>query len=318
MSGISPGQSPASETGGRAQYRGRFAPSPTGALHFGSLVAAVASYLDAHAAGGEWIVRIEDLDTPRVVPGSADLILRTLEAFGFEWHGPILYQSARTEAYSEALARLLEAGVAYYCSCSRSEIQTAQPANRAPGEELYYPGWCRGAVRRPDRELAVRFRAPDHPIQFDDRVQGPITIDLATDCGDFVIRRRDGLFAYQLAVAVDDAAQNITHIVRGADLLSSTPRQIALQQALGFAHPVYAHVPLVTDDNGIKLSKSAGAGALDVRHPSLELWRALRFLRQSPPLELRLNGFPAIWDWAKGNWRMHSLRGIRWAIAEAL
>jgi glutamyl-Q tRNA(Asp) synthetase len=318
MSGRSSDQSSAVVTGGRTQYRGRFAPSPTGALHFGSLVAAVASYLDARAVGGEWIVRIEDLDTPRVVPGSADLILRTLEAFGFEWDGPILYQSTRAEAYSEALERLLESDVAFHCSCSRSEIQAAQPTNRASGEELYYPGWCRGGVRKPDRELSVRFRAADHPINFDDRIQGSLTIDLATDCGDFVIRRRDGLFAYQLAVVVDDAAQSITHIVRGADLLSSTPRQIALQQALGFAHPVYAHVPLVTDDNGIKLSKSAGAGALDVRHPSLELWRALRFLRQSPPLELRLNGFPAIWEWAKGNWRMHSLRGLRWAIAEAL
>jgi glutamyl-Q tRNA(Asp) synthetase len=316
MSEKSSDQSSAIAVSGRTPYRGRFAPSPTGPLHFGSLVAAVASYLDAQAVGGEWLLRIEDLDTPRVVPGSADLILRTLDAFGFEWDEPLLYQSTRTEAYSDALERLLQSSNAFQCSCSRSEIQAAQPENRAPGDELYYPGWCRAGPRSPARELAVRFPAPDRPIRFDDRIQGPITIDLATDCGDFVIRRRDGLFAYQLAVVVDDDAQDITHIVRGADLLGSTPRQIALQQALGFAQPEYAHVPLVTDDNGIKLSKSAGAGALDVRHPSLELWRALRFLRQSPPLELRLNGLPLIWEWAKRNWQMRSLRGLRWAIAE--
>lgn len=308
-------QQPA-EAAAPIRYRGRFAPSPTGALHFGSLVAAVASYLDATVAGGDWILRIEDLDTPRVVPGSADLILRTLESFGFEWSGPVLYQSQRTAAYGAALDQLLKSGHAFYCSCSRTEIQAFQPSRSRKSDELFYPGWCRERVRVPDRPLAVRFRVSNEVIRFEDLVQGALGIDLATDCGDFVIRRRDGLFAYQLAVVVDDAAQGITHIVRGADLLGSTPRQIALQQTLGFACPTYAHVPLATDNNGIKLSKSAGAGALDLDRPSLELWRALRFLRQSPPLELRLSGLPEIWEWGKRNWQMRTLRGVRCAVAE--
>lgn len=299
-------------------YRGRFAPSPTGALHFGSLVAAVASYLDARVAGGEWLVRIEDIDPPRVVPGSAESILRTLEAFAFEWDGPVLYQSTRHAAYEAALQRLLEAGLAFPCTCTRSEIQAAQDNRPSSGDELFYPGWCRNGVRAPQRAVAIRFRVSQEPIAFEDAIQGPVAFDLATDCGDFVVRRRDGLFAYQLAVVVDDAAQGITHVVRGADLLNSTPRQIALQRALNLASPTYAHVPVATDENGIKLSKSAGAGALDLRRPVHELWRALRFLRQSPPLELRLSDLPTLWDWAKGNWQVRALRGIRHAVAEAL
>jgi len=299
-------------------YRGRFAPSPTGALHFGSLVAAVASYVDARAAQGTWSVRIEDLDTPRVVPGSASSILRALETFGFEWDGPVIYQSLRAEAYEAALAELRRADAVYFCSCSRTEIQAAQTRAPIAGEELHYPGWCRSGVRAPDRALAVRFRAPEEPVRFEDEAQGPIAIDLATECGDFVVRRRDGLFAYQLAVVVDDAAQGITKVVRGADLLTSTPRQLALQNVLGLAHPEYAHVPLATDQNQIKLSKSAGAGGVDLRDPSGELWRALRFLRQSPPLELRLSGLSTLWDWAIRNWRVSSMRGIRSAIVEAL
>jgi glutamyl-Q tRNA(Asp) synthetase len=299
-------------------YRGRFAPSPTGTLHFGSLVAAVASYLDARAAGGRWLVRIEDLDTSRVVPGSADAILRTLEGFGFEWDEPVVYQSLRTEAYESALTQLRHADVVYFCSCSRAEIQSARRQPPGTGEELFYPGWCRHGIRAPDRMLAVRFRIPDGPIRFVDQVQGPIAIDLTTECGDFVVRRRDGLFAYQLAVVVDDAAQGITKVVRGADLLGSTPRQIALQDALGLAHPEYAHVPLATDQKQIKLSKSAGAGGVDPSDPAGELWRALRFLRQSPPLELRLSGLATLWDWAIRNWQVDSMRGIRSAVVEAL
>lgn len=303
---------------GQPAYRGRFAPSPTGALHFGSLVTAVASYLDARAASGEWLVRIEDLDTPRVVPGSADLILRTLERFGFEWDGSVLYQSARNDAYAAAADRLTVAGLAYPCSCSRSEIHAAQPTRSGGADELFYPGWCRNGPRTPERGVALRFRVPDESILFEDGIQGAVSIDLATECGDFVIVRRDGLFAYQLAVVVDDAEQGITHVVRGADLLSSTPRQIAIQRALAVAQPTYAHVPLATDENGVKLSKSAGAGAVDVGNPSLELWRVLRFLRQSPPQELRVTDLATLWEWAKRNWRAHSLRGIRGAALGAL
>lgn len=313
-------ESPASQLplASGVSYRGRFAPSPTGALHFGSLVAAVASYVDARAAGGQWLVRIDDLDTPRVVPGSASAILQTLEAFGFEWDEPVTYQSLRTEAYEAALMQLRGFDAVYFCSCSRAEIQAAQEQAPEPGEELFYPGWCRSGIRAPDRALAIRLRIPKEPVRFVDQVQGPIAIDLATDCGDFVVRRRDGLFAYQLAVVVDDAAQGITKVVRGADLLASTPRQIALRNVLGLAHPEYAHVPLATDQNQIKLSKSAGAGGVDPRDPTGELWRALRFLRQSPPLELRLSGLPTLWDWAIRNWQVDSMRGIRSAVVEAL
>jgi glutamyl-Q tRNA(Asp) synthetase len=299
-------------------YRGRFAPSPTGPLHFGSLVAAVASFLEARSAGGEWLVRIEDLDTPRVVCGSADQILQTLDALQLHWDGAVLYQSTRTAAYEHATERLLAAKRAFLCSCSRSEIETAQPANRKPGEDAVYPGWCRTGVREPDRDLAVRFRVDERSIEFHDRIQGLVTIDLTTETGDFVIKRRDGLFAYQLAVVVDDNAQQISHVVRGVDLLNSTPRQLLLQRALGFRHPEYAHVPLVIDDNKMKLSKSAGAGALDLKRPTEQIWRALRFLRQSPPLELRLSRPSELWDWATRNWKVDSLRGLRDARDEML
>jgi glutamyl-Q tRNA(Asp) synthetase len=299
-------------------YRGRFAPSPTGPLHFGSLVTAVASYLEARAAGGQWLVRVEDLDTPRVVPGSADQILRTLEDFGFEWAGPVLYQSTRTAAYESAIARLLSSVQAFPCSCSRSEIEAAQSHVRLPGEDAHYPGWCRNGVREPNRALAIRFRVEEEAVEFEDRIQGQVSIDLTTEGGDFVIRRRDGLIAYQLAVVVDDHDQGISHVVRGVDLLNSTPRQLVLQRALGFEHLEYAHVPLVIDRNKMKLSKSAGAGALDLQRPTHDLWRALRFLRQSPPLELRLSGLSTLWEWAIQNWQVHSLRGLREACEEML
>jgi glutamyl-Q tRNA(Asp) synthetase len=292
-------------------YRGRFAPSPTGPLHFGSLVAAVASFLEAKTAGGEWLIRIEDLDAPRVVPGSADEILRALEALQFEWNEPVLFQSARTDAYQRSLERLQLDSRAYPCSCSRSEIEAAQKIAPTAGEDARYPGWCRSGVRTPGRDLAVRFRIDERPIEFFDKLQGCVRIDLTTQSGDFVIKRRDGLFAYQLAVVVDDAEQAISHVVRGLDLLHSTPRQIQLQQALGLRQPEYAHVPLVIDENKMKLSKSAGSGALDLSRPSDPLWRALRFLRQSPPLELRLSDLATLWQWAIQNWRVHSLSGLR-------
>jgi glutamyl-Q tRNA(Asp) synthetase len=292
-------------------YRGRFAPSPTGPLHFGSLVAATASYLDARRAGGDWLLRIEDLDPPREVPGSADEIVATLDAFGFHWNESITRQSERHALYQAALDRLLAAGLAFPCSCSRTELQVAQRADRDQSDELYYPGWCRNGVRAPDRPLAIRFRAPSGAITFEDRLQGWRTTELSRAAGDFVIRRRDGLFAYQLAVVVDDAAQNITHIVRGADLLTSTPRQIALQGALGLSTPEYAHLPVAIDANGIKLSKSTGAAAIDARQPARELWRTLSFLRQGPPPDLRRGPVSAVWDWAIENWQAQPLAGLR-------
>jgi glutamyl-Q tRNA(Asp) synthetase len=292
-------------------YRGRFAPSPTGPLHFGSLVAAVASYLDARHAGGAWLVRIEDLDPPREMPGAADSIIETLDAFGFEWNESILRQSTRTAAYRDALDDLLRRNMAFPCSCSRTELQAAQDPDRPPSDELHYPGWCRNGVRAPERPVAIRFRVDPATIAFDDLIQGPQACDVSADVGDFVIRRRDGLFAYQLAVVVDDAAQGITRVVRGTDLLGSTARQILLQRALGFATPEYAHMPVVTDANGVKLSKSTGAAQIDPRRPSHELWRALRFLQQAPPPELRLSPTATLWTWAVENWRAQALKGAR-------
>jgi glutamyl-Q tRNA(Asp) synthetase len=294
-----------------ARYRGRFAPSPTGPLHFGSLVAAVGSYLSARRAGGDWLLRIEDLDPPRTVAGSADQILAALEAFGFEWQGPVVHQSRRSGAYQHALEKLKIARLAFDCTCSRAEIEAAQPLDRARSDELYYPGWCRTGRRAPERAASVRFRTENSAVSFVDQIQGPITIDVAQEVGDFVIRRRDGLYAYQLAVVVDDADAGITHVVRGADLLNSTPRQILLQQALGLETPEYAHLPVATDRNGIKLSKSAGAAGIDLRHTGQELWRALHFLRQQPPSELRLVAPSLLWTWAIEHWQPDSLRGVR-------
>jgi glutamyl-Q tRNA(Asp) synthetase len=289
------------------RYRGRFAPSPTGNLHFGSLVAAVASYLAARQAGGEWLVRIEDLDRPREVPGSADSILNTLNAFGFEWTGSIVRQRDRTDAYMAALARLTAAKLIYPCSCSRKEIAAAG----LDGEEPRYPGWCRNGALLPEARCAFRFRAPPGIVSFDDEIQGSFATDVAAENGDFVLKRRDGLFAYQLAVVVDDAEQGVTHVVRGADLLSSTPRQLLIQQSLGVPTPAYAHVPLATDDQGVKLSKSAGAGAVDTTQPVEELWRTLRFLRQQPPPELRSSPLRTVWEWAVHHWTTTPLRGLR-------
>ncbi|HJV93058.1 MAG TPA: tRNA glutamyl-Q(34) synthetase GluQRS, partial [Azonexus sp.] len=262
-------------------YRGRFAPSPSGPLHFGSLVAAVGSYLDARSQGGEWLLRMEDVDTPRNVPGAADSILATLDAFGFEWDGPVLWQSRRHAAYGEGLARLQAAGLAYGCACSRKEI--ADSASRpAIDGGLAYPGTCRHGLPAGRSVRAWRLRVGDEEIAFTDRLQGRVAQHLERDVGDFVLLRADGLFAYQLAVVVDDAAQGITDVVRGADLLASTPRQIFLQRLLGYPTPSYLHVPVALGRDGEKLSKQTGAPAIgaDAIGALLAAWR---FLDQSLP-----------------------------------
>jgi glutamyl-Q tRNA(Asp) synthetase len=282
-------------------------------LHFGSLVAAVASYLAARKAGGEWLIRIEDLDQPRVVPGSAEGILRTLADFGFEWTGSIARQSERTDLYDAALQRLNEAGRVYPCTCSRKDIAAAGQ----DGEDARYPGWCRNGEMHPGAPVAIRFRTDPGEIAFTDEIQGYICGNVNVESGDFVVKRRDGLFAYQLAVVVDDADQGVTHVVRGADLLSSTPRQLLIQQALGVATPKYAHVPLATDRQGVKLSKSAGAGAVDTTRPAQELWRALRFLRQDPPGELCSSPLESVWEWAVHHWTTTAIEGIREALVDA-
>jgi glutamyl-Q tRNA(Asp) synthetase len=294
--------------GQTVRYRGRFAPSPTGSLHFGSLVAAVASYLAAREADGEWLLRIEDIDRPREVLGSADHIIRTLSEFGFEWTGSILRQSARTDAYEAALQDLKRADLTYPCSCSRKAIAAADLTPN--GEESRYAGWCRQGALDPAAPCAIRLKVEPGEIRFVDEIQGSTSSDVGAECGDFVLKRRDGLFAYQLAVVVDDAEQGVTHVLRGADLLSSTPRQILLQRCLGAPTPAYAHVPLATDHRGVKLSKSAGGGAVDATKPVEELWRCLDFLRQSPPEELRSAELDTLWGWAIDQWTTVPLRGL--------
>ncbi|MFM0045043.1 tRNA glutamyl-Q(34) synthetase GluQRS [Paraburkholderia sediminicola] len=261
-------------------YRGRFAPSPTGPLHFGSLVSALASWLDARAHGGAWLVRIEDIDGPRTVPGAAEEILSTLDHFGMHADEPPLWQSHRIARYQEALEQLKATGLIYPCGCTRKEIADSLLHTHARNTTLAYPGTCRNGLHgKPAR--AWRLRVPDGDtavITFEDRWQGKQTQNLATEVGDFVLKRADDQWAYQLAVVVDDADANITHIVRGADLMDSTARQIYLQRCLDVPTPAYLHVPVVTNDQGEKLSKQNGATALDNDKPLETLGAAARHL----------------------------------------
>jgi len=291
----------------RGAAHGRFAPSPTGPLHAGSLVAAVGSYLEARHRGGQWLIRIEDVDTPRTVPGAADAILRALERCALFWDGPVLYQSQRTERYQAALEFLEVAGLAYPCTCTRREL-AHQPRARDSGP--IYPGTCRDGVRRPDRPRAMRLRVTETPVEFQDALQGRYRQGLASEVGDFVLRRADGLFAYQLAVVVDDADQGITQVVRGSDLLDSTPRQIYLQRRLGLSTPDYAHLPVALDERGEKLSKQTHAPPLDDRHPGPAMVAALRFLGQQPPLELERETPALIVNWALAHWRLEQVPTI--------
>jgi glutamyl-Q tRNA(Asp) synthetase len=262
-------------------YTGRFAPSPTGPLHFGSFLAALASWLDARAARGRWLVRIEDLDGPRERPGAADEILRTLVRFGMEWDGEVLFQSRRAAIYQKALKKL-EAST-YWCGCSRREIADSSLRLAADGAQVY-PGTCRAGLAPGKERRALRVRTDGETISFVDRVQGTVEQVLELDVGDFVLLRADGQFAYQLAVVVDDALQEVTNVVRGADLIDSTPRQIRLQRLLGLPTPRYLHLPVALDAGGEKLSKSAGAGALEDSPHTLA--RALAFLGQPPACTL--------------------------------
>jgi glutamyl-Q tRNA(Asp) synthetase len=280
---------------------GRFAPSPTGPLHSGSLLAAVGSYLDARAIGARWLVRIEDLDTPRVVPGCADEQLRTLEIFGFEWDGEVLYQSTRREAYRAAIAELDAAGRVFRCSCSRKDLVGGEDGTHR------YPGTCRKGPTKPGA-VALRFRVSDGPIHFDDRFRGPRQFDLPS-LGDFVIERRDGLATYQLAVVVDDVFQQITHVVRGADLEASTPWQIDLQRALALPTPSYGHLPLLLEPDGRKLSKSMRAVPIDPDAAARELTSTLTHLSQAPPPDLARSSVAEVWKWAIANWNPQALVG---------
>ncbi len=272
---------------------GRFAPSPSGALHFGSLLAALASFLDARQQGGHWLVRMEDLDPDREPPGAADEILRLLDAFGLHWDGEVLFQSERLQAYSEALHTLETLELTYSCSCSRKRVRELGGC---------YDGHC---DRHPDtvhHPAATRLRVPSDAVCFEDRIQGMQRFSLASICGDFIVRRKDGLFAYQLAVAVDDAWQQITDVVRGADLLDSTPRQIHVLHSLGLTVPRHAHIPVASNIEGQKLSKQHFARPLQIGDAGTQLFRALQYLGQSPPASLRGAPPAELLQWGMVHW----------------
>ncbi|WP_296222235.1 tRNA glutamyl-Q(34) synthetase GluQRS [Pseudomonas sp. UBA2684] len=273
-------------------YIGRFAPTPSGYLHFGSLVAALASYLDARAVGGRWLLRMEDLDPPREVPGAQDAILKTLESYGFEWDGALVRQSARHAEYQALVERLFNQGLAYACTCSRKQLD---------GYQGIYPGLCRDAGHA-TQNAAIRLRVPELSYHFSDRVQGEYRQHLGREVGDFVIRRRDGFYAYQLAVVLDDAWQGITDVVRGADLLDSTPRQLYLQELLGLPQPRYLHVPLIIQPDGHKLGKSYRSPPLPADQAAPLLVRALRALGQTVPQPLDGARPSELLAWAIGHW----------------
>jgi glutamyl-Q tRNA(Asp) synthetase len=303
---------------------GRFAPSPTGPLHHGSLATALGSFLFARSRGGRWLLRIDDLDAPRVAPGAEADLLRTLEGLALRWDGPVVRQGARSDAYREAFGRLEAAGLVYPCGCSRAEIGRlasaphpgtpfADPSGRAPlpspeGAEVPYPGTCRVGLPPGKAARAWRLRVEDGEVEVVDGIRGPYRQDLSAACGDFVLLRADGIFAYHLAVVVDDAASGVTQVVRGADLLSSTPRQRLLYRLLSLPEPAWYHLPLVTGPGGEKLSKrdhsvSAAAGIDLSREGGALLWRALRFLGQEPPAELRGCAPEEVLSWGAANFR---------------
>lgn len=288
----------------KTSYTGRFAPSPTGLLHIGSLLTALASYADAKSNGGRWLVRMEDLDPPREMAGAADDILRTLAAFGFEWDGETVYQSRRDDLYEAALERLKQAGLVYPCYCSRKFWQ-AGAVSGADG--FVYGGHCAAAGFTPPADAkakmpAWRLRVPAGEVGFEDRVVGFYAQNLARDIGDFVLLRADGFWAYQLAVVADDGEQGVTDIVRGQDLLVSAPRQIWLQRCLGLDEPRYAHLPLLTNAQGQKWSKQTLAPALDLRRRE-DLLRLVSACLNLPPAP-EVDKPRDLLDWAVANWDM--------------
>ena len=280
-------------------YRGRFAPTPSGPLHFGSLVAATGSYLEARARCGEWQLRIDDLDPPRVAPGATESILRCLEALGFEWDGPVIYQSKRLAAYHAALHRLRQLGVMYPCACSRKEIADSP----TPGVEgPIYPGTCRGSLPPRRAARALRVHVQGMHVDFDDLLLGPQHWDLEREVGDFILYRADGVYAFHLASAVDDGELGVTDVVRGADLLESSARQLQLLRFLALPVPRYAHLPVAVDQHGEKLSKQTRAAPVDLMRPLVVLQAVLRFLNQPVPDELCAATVPELWRYAIDRW----------------
>jgi glutamyl-Q tRNA(Asp) synthetase len=278
---------------------GRFAPSPTGPLHFGSLVSALASFLDSKKHGGQWLLRMEDIDPPREAPGAASLILAQLEAHGLLWDKSVLYQSDRLDSYIDALDQLKSNGLVYPCQCNRQRIARLKGV---------YDGQCRD-LQLPEDNATIRLSLGDKIRMqcFDDEIMGRIEQSLHGEVGDFTVRRRDGLFSYQLAVVVDDEFQGITHIMRGSDLLDSTPRQIFLQQCLGYNQPEYAHLPVALNPESQKLSKQNHAVALVAGHESVNLWMALVWLQQHPPPALQRLDVAEILDWGMSHWRRDAI-----------
>lgn len=288
-------------------YRGRFAPSPSGALHFGSLIAATGSYLQARQQQGEWHVRIDDIDPPREEPGASESIIRSLETYGFEWDGEISYQSQRHEFYQQALEQLNDLGMTYPCSCTRRSLSESLD----PEHPQVYPGVCRHGLAAGQVERSRRVRVQDSIIKFYDLILGPQQMCMEDECGDFVIKRADGLFAYQLATAIDDINQGITEVVRGSDLLESTFRQIHLQQLLSLTPPIYAHLPIATNQAGDKLSKKTRAIGIE-QLPVIEtLYQVLMLLGQNPPTELRRVSRDEVWQWAIDHWRFDQIPKVR-------
>ncbi|MBK8120708.1 MAG: tRNA glutamyl-Q(34) synthetase GluQRS [Sulfuritalea sp.] len=288
-------------------YRGRFAPSPSGPLHFGSLVAATGSFLEAKTRGGEWRLRMEDVDALRCSRETAGEILRVLEACGFAWDGEVIRQSRRRQAYAAALAKLMAAGRVFPCACTRRELADSLVA---PDGAAIYPGTCRRGLAAGRSGRAWRVAVGAARVSFDDAIQGRVVSELASEAGDFILLRADGLYAYQLAVVVDDGEAGITDVVRGADLLASTSRQIFLQQCLGLPTPNYAHLPVAVNAAGEKLSKQTRATPVDGSRPGSVLLAALEFLGQQPPPELAGAAVQEVWSWARANWRLdHVPRG---------
>jgi glutamyl-Q tRNA(Asp) synthetase len=289
-------------------YRGRFAPSPTGPLHFGSLVAAVGSYLDARHQQGEWLLRVEDIDAPREVAGATDHILRTLELLHMEWDGPVIYQSKRLQRYEQALHDLRQQGYLYDCGCTRREVadNAVQTENAA-----VYSGTCRNGLPAGRSPRSVRVRVNDASISMQDRLQPGLQQQLQTDTGDFIVRRADRLIAYQLAVVIDDADQGISHVVRGSDLLESTPRQIYLQQLLNLPTPSYLHLPIATDAGNAKLSKQSFATPINANAGKCALLDALRFLHQVLPDSAQDANLDELWKWAADHWDTDNIPACR-------
>jgi len=278
-------------------YIGRFAPSPTGPLHIGSLMTAVASFLDARAHNGTWLVRMEDLDPPRTQPGAAERILDTLQFYGLDWDGDVLYQSQRSPLYQSLVDQLLQQQNAFYCTCSRTDIFALTGS-------ATYPGTCRRCYQKPQKPAAIRIKVSPNLTRFHDLLQGWVETKLDQDGGDFVIQRKDGLFAYHLAVVLDDAAQGVTHIVRGCDLLDSAFRHRYLQTLLQLPHPVYAHLPVIVNPQGQKLSKQTHAEAIPLSNPLPHLHYCLRALGQKPPQSLLATDKETLLAWALEQWQI--------------